>query len=80
MSRNASKSSRIKINVSVVEKLSLRFYGTLYISQSMSPEYELRSIGVYIKLVKHLKHSTNKLRIVNVDSCKSGYKFQVSHT
>lgn len=35
--------------------------------------------GVYIKLV-NVKHSTNKLRIVNVNSPKSGHKFSFSHT
>lgn len=73
----------LKSTYRLLKSSASHFYGTLYISQSMSPEYlpmscccGRSSIGVYIKLVKH---STNKLRIVNVDSCKSGDKFNFSH-
>lgn len=56
------------------------FMAARYMSQSISAaEWVPRNLAnVYIKLVKHVKHSTNKLRIVNVDRRKSGNKFNFS--
>lgn len=53
------------------------FYGrTIYESVNQCGERVPRAgpANVYIKLVKHVKHSTNKLRIVNVNRSKNGNK------
>lgn len=71
---NKNFAVKIKVNTKIF------FYGTAYIkvSQWVPSTACGRSACVYIKLVKHVKHSTNKLRIVNVNRCKSGYKFNFS--